>query len=403
MKKHRILLFASKYKSSESANGICARNLVREFVAQGCEVFVIAVSNEDKNSMEEIDGAQVWYIRSEWLTSTLRYLQMHKRGYKKLLFSVFSVLRALMLMPFYPNGSRCRVRKIVFLAKQLIEKKGIDMVIGTCLPYDGIPASIQLKNYFGDRLRVVTYHFDIISIPNNKSVLISLFKKIRYKKAFREELSVVDRIYLPESAEGLYYSAKISIIGLPVYLSKNEMQDVQFKYPSDCINVVYIGTLDSTNRSPKYLISVLRSINSSLNDKFKLHIWGYIADAETQELIDSCKDCVSYHGILDNSTVYSIMAKSDYLVNVSNAILYELIPSKIFSMFASGKPIINIVNNPDDCTLPFFDKYNNSVRINSYESVYDIDSILTIRGKHADADNLFKQYMPSYIVKELLN
>lgn len=403
--KHKILLFASGYKYSGSANGVCARNLVREFIHQGHEVFVIAVPHEKESNMEEIDGAKVWFVKDELQTRILWYLQQHKSNmFMRGFYKIYSLFRALLVAPLYPNAARIRVHNILKLSRKIIQKYGINTVIGTCLPYDGIAAAITLKKEYGDKIKVVTYHFDILSTPNNEIGNIYRFKKQRFAEAFDKELKIVDKVFLPETARDLHQGKKnIEFIGLPVYIpGRLPKIGSQFVFSQNVYNIVYIGSLDIRNRSVQPAINWLRLLNQESKKKYVLHIWGALADADTQIIIEKNKDLVEYHGMLENSKVKAVMSEADLLLNISNLLLYKLLPSKIFTMFSTGKPIVNFLNNMEDCALPYFRKYDNVLSINS--KCIDImeSNPQHLIGRKVNADEFFIDYTPSVISNKLL-
>lgn len=398
----KILLFTSAYKSNGSANGICARNLVREFVRQGHDVYVIAVPQAGEKGMEMIDGAKVWFEPHELYVRIFNYLQSHHSNpFMNFLFVIYNILRIIIFGFLYPNDCRFRVGRLNRRAVGLIEEYKIDTVIGTCLPYDGIPSAFFLKKKYGKKLRVVTYHFDLLSTPNNDSKLICAFKKWRFKKAFNDELNVVDKVYLPYTAKGLYSHPKIDYIGFPVYVKEEIKKDISFEFQGDCYNIVYIGSLDSRNRSPIGAIDYVENLNEVSEKKYILHIWGRLADTETINVVEEYKSCVQYHGMLDNSETYEIMMKADFLLNISNNLLYKLIPSKIFSMFSTGKPIINLVYHPNDGTLPYFELYGNYKRVNMYDKFKHNDFVLKTKDIIVDG-GLFDDFTPQCVARSLL-
>ncbi len=403
--KHKILFFASGYKYSGSANGVCARNLVREFIRQGHEVFVIAVPHDNEVGMEFVDGARVWFVEDELQTRVLFYLQQHGTNtFMRFVHKAYSLARALLVAAVYPNVARIRVHKMLRLSHQIIREYGIDTVIGTCLPYDGVAAAMALKKSYGGRLRVVTYHFDILSTPNNGMGAIYRFKKRRFAEAFEKELRIVDKVYLPETAMELHKDkTNVEFIGLPTYVSTvNDGDECPYSFHDDVYNIVYIGSLDIRNRSVKPAVDWLKRVNQVSEKKYRLHIWGALADAETNKIIEDNSSLVEYHGMLENSKVRAVMKHADLLLNVSNLLLYKLLPSKIFTMFSTGKPIVNIVNNANDCALPYFEKYGNVVSVNAQGTGSEDGNPVHLIGKKVDADELFTNYMPSTISKILL-
>ena len=401
MKNHNILLFASGYKSSASANGICARNLVREFVHQGHNVYVIAVPHENEERMEIIDGAKVWFEKHDWWTRKLGYFHQNAKNRKGVFLSnFFSLIRGVLLAPLYPNTSRGRVNRIVKLSRKLVALYDIDTVIGTCLPYCGIPAAVQLKKEYGNKLRVVTYHFDILSTPYNSKGLIYYYKQNRFMKAFNEELNIVDSVYLPETSIGLHFHKNIHYIGLPVFLPCASNNSSSYNFPKEFINISYVGSIGGNNRSILPAIDLLRMMNKGGLQKYKLHLWGMVSDGKSMLDIERNSDIVEHHGLIDNLEVHSLLMKSDYLLNISNAILYRLLPSKMFAMFATGKPIINIVFNPNDSSIPFFKRYGNCLFVEMWKDVKDID--LSRLKEHIYVNDAFDNYRPETIARLLL-
>ena len=116
--------------------------------------------------------------------------------------------------------------------------------------------------------------------------------------------------------------------------------------------------------------------------------------------IERNSDIVEHHGLIDNLEVHSLLMKSDYLLNISNAILYRLLPSKMFAMFATGKPIINIVFNPNDSSIPFFKRYGNCLFVEMWKDVKDID--LSRLKEHIYVNDAFDNYRPETIARLLL-
>ena len=107
--------------------------------------------------------------------------------------------------------------------------------------------------------------------------------------------------------------------------------------------------------------------------------------------------------MIDNRYVKNLMNKSDFLLNLGNAVAYTMLPSKVFGMFATGKPIINVIAHPLDATLPFFERYNFSIDVKTFErNGYDdklmasqIESFLST-SPHTNG-NLFDDFMPETI------
>ena len=400
----RILIIGSHYAYNGSANGICAQKMAQELLQQGHSVFVISTGMIDILMPEDMDGIKVWTIKIEWFNQLLEALQKGTKWYHKLLLKPYWLFRSLYILPRYPITQSRRLERSYNLAQRIIKEEGIDLVLCTCLPYEPIAVGMMLKKKLGESIRVVTYHLDILSFPNNKDRLLKAYKERRIKNAIKNELQVVDKMLVPESGKGLYSSPKIEYTGFPAYTDQCDTIRAPFEFDNKNINISFIGSLDKSNRSPCFALDFLEKLANSKNLPIRISIWGNIADADTKMAIDRCR-IAKYYGMLDNKYVNDILAKSDVLLNLSNEVLYNLIPSKIFQLFDSNKPILNIVNHPNDATICFFEQTDGILNIKSYQEleedeVFDfISSCKTTTIKRSRIE----QYSSSFICKQILS
>lgn len=399
-----ILIIGSHYASSSSANGICAQNLALEFKRQGHNVCVISTGLKDTLTPELIERVKVWTVKTEWFTQLLVKLQKGARWYHRLLLKPYWALRSLYILPRYPITQSIRLARSYNLALKIIKEENVDVVLCTCLPYEPIAVGMKLKKKLGDSIRVVTYHLDILSFPNNKDGILKAYKERRIKNAIEKELQVVDKILVPESGEGLFSSSKIEYSGFPAYLDITEEVKAPFEFDKKYINISFIGSLDKSNRSPRFALKLLENLANNRNLYIRISIWGNIADADTKMVINECK-IAKYYGMLENRYVNDILSKSDILLNISNAVLYNLIPSKIFQLFDSNRPILNIVNHPNDLTISYFEQADGALNVMSYQEPKedDVFDFISSCQQMEIKRNRIEQYSSSFICKQILS
>lgn len=399
-----ILIIGSHYASSSSANGICAQNLALEFKRQGHDVYVISTGLKDGLIPELIEGVRVWTIKHEWFNQLLAKLQKGARWYHRLLLKPYWALRSLYILPRYPITQSIRLERSYNLALKIIKEENIDVVLCTCLPYEPIAVGMRLKEKLGDLIRVVTYHLDILSFPNNKDGLLKAYKERRIKNAIEKELQVVDKMLVPESGKGIFSSPKIEYTGFPAYIAQRDAIRAPFEFDKKYINISFIGSLDKSNRSPRFALKLLENLANNRNLYIRVSIWGNIADADTKMVINECK-IAKYYGMLENRYVNDILVKSDVLLNISNAVLYKLIPSKIFQLFDSNRPILNIVNHPNDLTIPYFAQADGVLNVMSYQEQKedDVFDFISSCKKIAIKRSRIEQYSASFICKQILS
>ena len=117
------------------------------------------------------------------------------------------------------------------------------------------------------------------------------------------------------------------------------------------------------------------------------------------------------HGLVSREKADKALLEADCLVNISNE-YSSIVPSKIFELFAIGKPIINILNRNDDGSKLFFDKYplNYNIRFNNDEELRKctdelIDFIRLNIGKTIDYESLKERYYectPQYMTMQII-
>ena len=133
-----------------------------------------------------------------------------------------------------------------------------------------------------------------------------------------------------------------------------------------------------------------------------LHIWGFVRESVTLEKLKAYSIFVTYHGMIDPSEVMDILQKSDILLNISNKVSYNAVPSKIFQLFSTKKPIINIIRHREDYAKRYFEKYPSVFFIEEY--LNDADSMKMAKyidnsyGKAVEiSDSLYESSTPRYI------
>lgn len=393
------ILFIGGDGSYTNANSVCISNMAHEMERCGHKVWVLSLGDGPDQVPDTYYGKLK--IRAAQKPTLLR----------KLWLKMFDLARHIVLLPFYPNVAPCRSRKMARKAEDLVRKNEIELVVAVFNVYENIYAGMQLKKRFGDSVKVVSYHLDLRTSSVNPSALI---RNYIYKHALAsvvKENKVVDKMLIPysgqkdiETLHGLDKN-KIKFVGFPVLIEENEFEKCDFPFENDAINIAYIGSLSVDNRNPKYILSLLEQAEVILNRKIKVHIWGNMEDVE-QILKDS--SVVNYHGKIENRFVRYVMDNADFLLNVGNAITYTMLPSKVFGMFATGKPIINVVAHPDDAVLPYFERYDNSIDIREYQKTSTDANVLAdgikemMQAPLKESKSLFDDFRPETICKIIM-
>lgn len=363
------ILFIGGAGNSPDANSVCVKNMANEFTKQGHSVWIMAMGDSFVNKPGTLGNAVLWEIPMDYYR---RLTGRVENGGSKLLqiwFKLVSVIRHILLLFFYPVTSPGRSRKVAKKAMRIVKENHIDIVVCVFTPFDSIYAGMNLKKILGSRIKVVSYHLDLRTASINPNPLVRNYIHKYALRSIVEENRIVDKMLIPysgqkemEKLEGVEVS-KIYYVGFPVYIEDNSTEDYSTPFDPETINVCYIGTLSQDNRNPRYILTLVEKINDLYKKNMVLHFWGEVGGLVP--MLEASPAAV-YHGKVENQYTRSIMQQADFLLNIGNAIAYDMLPSKVFGMFATGKPIINVITHPQDATLPFFERYNHSIDIKEY-------------------------------------
>lgn len=398
----RFLLVYCGHDDSTSANGVCVWNIARELRRRGHQVWAIWQFKDVIDREFEKNDVHCYGIGESWYYTLTQWHKTHRNFFFDMIYKCVSALRLLYAMPLYPNISPLVSLRCRRLVNRIVKEKGIDRVVGFYMPYHAIDTTLYLKRKYGEKLFVANYHLDLISSPINTNKIVRQYKLWKGGRAVEHELKLIDRMLLPMSAKDITNSEKIRYVDFPLFVKSEQYKESGVAFREDCINITYIGSLDKSNRNPSFILSTLKKCVGDSSKEIVVHIWGGLADKETRDIIEGF-DFVTYHGLLDNQYVTDVLRRSDFLLNVSNGVTYDMIPSKIFQLFSMHKPIINVVRNEKDKSLAYFQKYPNVLNINEYAPADDSAKTLTnflenaTKGEVTYNDDFYVESTPEYI------
>lgn len=403
----KVLFITSHFVKDRDANGICVYNVSLSLLKRSHSVYVIESSYRDYFEPEQLDGISVYGVKVGLFKRAQRDFNKKKRNrVDGLLFNVFHFLRNCIALPFFPLNNPNRIKKIQRLATRLVKEEGIDIVVATYMPYDALAAvrRMKLKN---PSLTVYAYHLDILGESHNSNSFIRGYKRRRLRDFFSKEVVILDRIFLPMSERNESYvdNNKVKCLEFPMYLKPNTILDIEdMPFSDDHIDISYVGSLDSDNRNPKELFQLLEQINQKRGGIIRVHIWGKIEDQTITSIINSFV-FVEHYGFIGSEKIPALLAKSDFLLNIANKNSAKMIPSKIFLLFASGKPIIDWVQSPDDVSIDYFSRSNNSLILYSWSTSQlqeQVEGFLFKKKMTQSNDVAFYNCTPDYVASQLI-
>lgn len=397
-----FLLIGGRFDLDVGANSICIRNIALELKKHGHNV--LAITNSwNKDLYHEINGVKVWGLKESVYDFFERHLKK-KHLLLKYIFKIISIIRHVVLVPFYPNVAFIRCLRIIKLAKKIIQEYKVDCVICFYRPIESLFCGLNLKRLYGANIQVFDFHLDLLK-SETKVMFNSFFQK-QHDIFLKKEYESIDCMFLPESEMSERQNDKVVYTGFPVCILDEQSASFDAMFSKDFINCVYVGSLDCSNRNPLYAIELMELFNARSSKKMLLHVWGFVDD-QTKEIINRY-NFVKYNGLLDNSYSQSVLGQSDFVLNIGNKNTYSMLPSKIFKSFLSGKPIFNFVKNKKDISLRYFRDYGFALNLFENDSDKDVhfrlfnQFVMLNKGKVIDVPHaLIEKNTPSYIVDKI--
>lgn len=366
-----FLILCSDYLSSSDANGICIRNVANELNSREDSVFIISESDR-RGLIYNKNNIYVYGVNRAWFAVFLK-----KYRTSSFFSKAVRVFRACFAMLLYPNVSPIRSYRVYRLAKQLVGQYKIDTIVCAYRPFESLWAGMKLKTEF-PTLHVIGYHLDLLMSSSNISSVVRKYKCKKVQYFFVKEMNKFDKVILPKSAINQKHEGRnIVYADFPMFVTNYNQSQCEFIYDDIYINFSYIGSIDGSNREIKYLVSVLEGVQKIIKRSIRFNLWGNISTNVLEHIKENAM--IRYHGLVDVELTYGILCNADFVVNLSNKNTPEMIPSKIFQLFSSLTPILNVVENPFDKSLPYFEKNNFACNIYAYKKDVPTDINVVVR------------------------
>ena len=404
---NNILILGSDFLPKPYANGVCLYNIAREYLKGGHQVFCITTQESGQKEYDVIEGIHIYRVKRAWFT-TFHDKYSHGGKISKAFEKAVHLARNLCMAPLYPNVAPFRSKKMYALAKKLVIEESVDTVIASFVPYETIYSLLRLKKAFGKQLFCVSYYLDYLW-ENRYTSLARAYYSWCCARAQKKDLRYLDRVIIPLTSRSEFENQygvhdNVVFLELPVYVKEAGAPMKELPFSKDTLNLAFIGSLNTWNRSPERLLKLLHAVRGKIPN-LKLHIWGNITD--TGDILTQYASIAEYHGYTESRYIPTILKKADWVVNISNERDYHLVPSKIFQLFASGKPVLNYMFNREDVSIPYFERYKNTYTV--YDDQADdeatVEALVKALQKQwplVHADERFRENTPTFVAKKIV-
>lgn len=185
---------------------------------------------------------------------------------------------------------------------------------------------------------------------------------------------------------------------------KREVKKPVMHASGEKVQFVYTGAFYTKIRTPDFLVRLFLK----MPENYILHVAGF-----NQRLIQPYQAAFGkrliLHGVLEQSEAEGLREMADILVNVNNAV-DNMVPSKLFEYFETGKPILNIclVDNCPSLKYTIQYPYAYSISQQQYEEK-DIDRITSFvktnigkRLEKKEVERIFYKNTDEYVASRLM-
>ena len=383
----RLLFVCVRYYPFPTANDVCVMRLQETLYQNGIESDVVCESDKD-----EVVIGKYGYVYC--------FSHPHKSNYVARKIRRFMVwpIRTPQLIDKYYNG--------IMHAKYEHEYSG---VIAVMRPIEGALACSKSGKY-------ILYELD--SITNNGDNLYGL------KRILSHRAAIIER-YLYNKAEHImhmechsqYYSAKatyskyerkVTYTDIPHLVADNG-DGCSVQNSKDRISVLYCGLLDE-NRNPLYAIELFSEI--SKHTPIECLFFSKGCENMLKKASNDHPTVIFSKGYVSQEALHVEKRKADLFLSIGNPYSGTVtsVPSKIFEYMATGKPIIHIVGGVNDSAIPYLEKYQNAVLVDTKhdlrENVQLVSSFIcanrNTRIDLATLRSMFPENTPEFTVNRIL-
>lgn len=363
----RFLIITKNYPPNSDVSGQIAWNIVSELVQRSHTIDVIDCSNSKIKISKGIRRETIYHVRNTYWDRML----IKRNSDTSLIFCMWflgmTFLRKLYLainIFQFPNSEPSISKKIFKVYNDELVGKQYDCIISFFRPFSSIIAGIKIKESIGAKTCLISYILDLVEAKDCPKLMP---KRLYNKLIFKGDLLLFkksDFVILPVSARSICNSIheknaeKIHYWEFPSFIEPPVMGKYSSNSLSSEIVMIFAGTLSKNFRDPRKLLFLLNETAKRLPQtiiRVKLFIKG-----DCINLIQSFKTIdnliIETSGWVEKNIIEYEMMRADFIINITNK-YKAIIPSKIFELFATGKPILNVITEGDDGSESYFERY----------------------------------------------
>lgn len=416
----RYLLITKDYAPSPDTSASIVGHIAEELARNGNTVDVL--TRENKTEKPGISKGLVNVYRAK-ATIWDKWLNMRFAGelntVQKSVFGAMRMIRMLYLMFYiwlFPNSEPISTRRALRIYKKELMDYKYDCIITFFRPYSCLDLGVRIKKT-QSKTKLISYFLDMVEDMDRPLLMPKKLYDSKILEGDDRVYTISDVIVLPLSAKEreyeLYskYCYKIEYLDFPTFVRNKDFATITNK-ETNYNTFLFAGTLLRAYRDPTKMLDLLAALaEKNYTQKYCIKIFG---GGDCKEIISKYKAPPNLEilqlGRVSKETVISEMANAMVLINITNK-LNAVVPSKIFEMFATCKPIINVACNGDDGSIRYFKKYPLSYNA-SWDDIVVPDFVIkgvedliekykTFDLDYQHVEELYFENTPKYIVKRI--
>ena len=415
-----FLLITKEYPPSPSVSGRIAETICCELINAGNNVTVLTRSLVSKEAGIGKNGESLYYVRSSyWERLYKRFVAGETGKLFKIWYRIVQSIRKLILVfriLSFPDSEPNITKKGIGVVSHLIsDGNQYDCAIAFFRPFSCLEVLLAIKQLYG--VHSIAYYLDLVESKDCPSFMPQKLYEHLIKRGDQRVFDSGDQIILPVSSQTamnelqIQHKDKIQYFEFPTFITREYTQSNSKKHDNNTIVLLYAGTLSKSFRNPINMLEIIdKASEYILGDRVVLKIYG---KCDCSELIDDFK-CgtnftIEHHGAVSKEIIEGEYESADFLINIMNS-YKSIVPSKIFELFSTGKPILNFATEGDDGSMPYFQRYplqftvlkNEAIQLSSQNVAQFLNENI---GKHIETDQIereFENCTPKYIAQAII-
>lgn len=368
----KILVMCGMYHPNYSANGICVKNIIDEFINRNYDVTCICNDYGTFKNNDIQDGCKIFRIKRKLLQRMEDYFASKKL---KSFLKITSFLKQIQLFfnswrwPFVSKAYTYRFYK---KACKLHKKNRFDIVISVYCPIDSLYAGYLLKKKY-EKIFFIPYYLDALAGgwgPKSWSE-----EKTNERMRYYEEKidSVSDLIISMKSSKKYHVSNEILNYNkkryyLDVPLLKESVTRAKEAKKNNTYGL-FVGNMSSSHRNVRFILDFFLQYCKKYNIDFYL-IGDTKSNNNFEQYENDSNGRIKYLGKKGRDEVAALEKNASFLVNIGS-INPNTVPGKIFEYFSYNKPIISTYSIDNEPSIIYLKKYGNYYLLNEKNIITD--------------------------------